>query len=399
MAGWGNQSAPRAANGWQHAGGWSQWQRDVHGNWQWAAAPPSSAWRSGHGAGSRLWQCKVCGSTNHSPKTCAVCGVRRSWADVVQAPASPVPASAGQATRHRLDELTSQLASLSVAAAPPPSSAAPPPTPSAPPVAPAATLQEIDPAVDKKAVQAKIKSLETALAAVPADEPDMADMLRARIQAQRQLIVQTKPLGARLDAARAALGRAQQRHDEATKALEAAQLLHASTAEDVGKLQVELRDLEQQVAHAPPDDPASAAGAATSAGHPDAATEQPPMQQVHLLLSKVLADMAGDAFAVPEHIAAAKEHVQMLYTGFKKTADAAQQARAAAAAVERGGAPTTRFSTKRPPPTATVASMVRHTGKQPPKGVIDSYFTKTRKVAMVDGKAVVFRQAPGRAAE
>ena len=337
------------------------------------------------------WTCKGCNTVCTSKNACTTCGMRRSWADAaraaVQAPPPALP-SAGQGTRAKLDELTAQLTSMAVV---PPSPPAAPATPVAPlPAAAVAPPPAAEPGgtPDRKAISAKITSFEAALAAVPPDEVEMAAMLRTKIQEQKNLLTQAKPLGARHDAAKAALARAQQRQAEAESAMAAAQQLHANTLVEVSTLQSELRDLERQLAQAPSEDspmPEAEPGAAST----------PPMTQVHTLLTKALTELSSDEYVIPEHVEAAKVHIQTLYDGFQKTAAAAKQARVAAAAAAKGTETTVRCSTKQHPPVPTVAAMIRHYGKQAPKGTIDCYFKKAKKTTLVDGKSVVFQHAPG----
>ena len=97
---------------------------DGDSSWKWDYS--TQDWvRSGSGSpsqaggGSRLWTCTVCKSTNHGPKACTVCGVKRSYAQVAAASVSPsgqqtttTPTTAPPAkssTRAQLDQIASTL--------------------------------------------------------------------------------------------------------------------------------------------------------------------------------------------------------------------------------------------------------------------------------------------------
>ena len=77
---------------------WQQWQSGHQSSW----GSPSGWGRDGQASStqSRLWTCKVCQSTNHSKMTCATCGCKRTWSDLVQGQKPPQqrtkpPAAAG----------------------------------------------------------------------------------------------------------------------------------------------------------------------------------------------------------------------------------------------------------------------------------------------------------------
>ena len=230
-----------------------QWKQDPGGQWHWVGQPylqssGGSAWNLKKDA--RVWTCTHCKSNNHSPKTCATCGLKRTYAQVAGSPpradtssATPAPwaqpsPSGGALVRQQLEQLTAKLTAVTNENTEPFSRAAAPAAP-------------VLPLLDKKEVVAQIKSLEAALAALPASEECIASSLQQRIAALKQQLGATKPLGARLDAARDALRRAHTRYQVAQAAEETARALAVATAADVAKVEADVSALESELARAP----------------------------------------------------------------------------------------------------------------------------------------------------
>eukprot|EP00973_Karenia_brevis_P042350 5862250-Karenia_brevis.AAC.1 len=53
-----------------------EWKMDPFGKWRYVGR--------GGTKGLRIWQCKGCGSSNHTRNACSTCGMWRSWAEVVK---------------------------------------------------------------------------------------------------------------------------------------------------------------------------------------------------------------------------------------------------------------------------------------------------------------------------
>ena len=110
---------------------------------QWRAQPQQQQYSSSGWGGSagpqqaRVWSCKVCKSSNHSKKTCATCGCKRTWSDVVAGPpaagaqrverpnagtmdpprpAATAAATQGQSTREQLNVIMAKLEEATLAA-------------------------------------------------------------------------------------------------------------------------------------------------------------------------------------------------------------------------------------------------------------------------------------------
>ena len=352
---------------------WAGWYRDAQHNWQYspphggAQAPP----------GGRQWTCSKCKSTNTSPKTCATCGLKRSYGDVARAaanPAHPVAAPAAHAqqnpVRSQLNTLTESLARIHS------SGVATRDAPVA--TLAAATARRAGETATKAQLQTRIKQLEAALGALPEDIEDIAEereSIAARIASAKRELHGSKPIGARIDGARAALQRARQRQEDAAQALAAAQLLNGDATTEVADLEEQLHDLEMSLADGSDmmdDEPA------------------PPASKAYEILQQMIGHLKADACVPPGHVQAATDHVQKLFDGFRLTLAHADAARAATACA----APATaerRHSVKGPPLTATAprpsGPLVRHSGKQPRKELITDFFT-AKKVVKVVGKDV-----------
>ncbi|CAK0855188.1 unnamed protein product [Prorocentrum cordatum] len=280
-------------------------------------------------------------------KSCATCGVKRTYSDVARsapenAPrdggrspqsgetrgAAPPP-KAGQSTRDQLTAITTKLVEAQqqvVQQAPPPAAPAEP--------------------GDTKATLAQIKKLEGSLAEILEDEETLKEAILQRIAAKKQLLAAGKPVGARVDQARAALTRAQGRQADAQAAIDAAVALKQVADAEAVQYAKEVADLEQQLVHAPPP--------------PAPELAEAPVAQVQRLLSGMISELRDDEYVDPAHVEAATQHCQRLVEGF------------------------TGKQPLGPPPASTY---IRMNGKQPPKRLITDHFRVIKTVAKVPSKA------------
>ena len=125
--------------------------------------------------GDKWWKCKNCATDNKSKTACAICGLRRSYADVAkraadQSPQKGADGKQGNAVRQHLEEVAFKLAAVAAG------------RDSHQPV----EVQAND--VDFKADKAKLAKLEAALRAVLENDEDFAND-RASITAK---IAETK---------------------------------------------------------------------------------------------------------------------------------------------------------------------------------------------------------------
>ena len=195
MSSWGQSwGSQQGYNGWS-------WH---HGSWD----------RRGNGMhGDKWWKCKNCAADNKSKTACAICGLRRSYADVAKqavdrSPKKGADGKQGNPVRQHLEEVASKLAAVAAGRD----------------THQPSDVQAND--LDVKAGKAKLAKLEAALRAMPEDDEDFANERNAittKIAETKAGMAENRPIGARIDAARQRLTRAQQRAKEAAAALEMAQ--------------------------------------------------------------------------------------------------------------------------------------------------------------------------------
>ena len=191
MSSWGQSwGSQQGYNGWSwHHGSWDKRGNGVHGD--------------------KWWKCKNCAADNKSKTAC----VRQHLEEV----ASKLAAEAARRDSHQpMDVQTNEL--------------------------------------DLKAGKAKLAKLEAALRAMPVDDEDFANernAITAKIAETKAGMAENKPIGARIDAARRRLTRAQQRAKEAAAALEMAQRVVEESDVEIACIECELHDLEAALAHAP----------------------------------------------------------------------------------------------------------------------------------------------------
>ena len=350
---------------------WAGWFLDAQHNWQYSQphrgasqAPP----------GPRQWTCNQCKCTNTSPKTCSTCGLKRSYGDVARAaanaaapPAAPTVAAQQNTVRSQLNNLTESLANIHIDTMR--SAGTTKATPEPPP---ARRVGEATPT--KNQLQARVKQLEAALSALPEDVEDLAaerESIAARLEGARRELRGSRPIGARIDGARAALQRSKKRQEDAAQALAAAQLLNGEAAAEVADLEEQLHDLEMSLA--------------VGTDMTDDETAQP-ASKAYEILQQMIEHLKEDSCVQPGHVQAATDHVQKLFDGFRLTKEHADAARAAAANAPAAAAER-RHSVKGPPMVRPVARasgpLVRHHGKQPRKELITDYFSKKRVITVV----------------
>ena len=105
-----------------------------------------------------------------------------------------------------------------------------------------------------RACKANLTKLEAALRAMPEDDEDFATdraAIAAKIAETKSSMAENKPMGARIDAARGRLTRAQQRAKEASEALDKGQRVVAESDVEIACIERELHDLEAAPAHDP----------------------------------------------------------------------------------------------------------------------------------------------------
>ena len=177
-----------------------------------------------------------------------------------------------------------------------------------------------------------------------------------RIADMKRSLIQSKPIGARLDSSRAFVKRCQDRRDAALSAL----TLARSTVEESEIALAEglsfLSALEAEMA--PPDPAMSISG-------PDS------LESMATSLSRVIAEMKSACAIPPELIAETEMHMQHLMTGVRTIADTAsrqaapqQQAASAAAPLWTAGVCAPAPRTQKPKAAATPARRTRIVGKQ-----------------------------------
>ena len=370
----------------RHPSVMSGWQSAAPSSWQGGGWGASSGWGGWHKAsdgasqGKRVWQCSVCKASNYSKATCATCGCRRTWSDVAQSgnanhasqprsgmgrsPAAPpgdptASRSQGQTTREQLNQLTASLASAtSLALAPTPVSA-----------------KSIGVA-DQKEVKATIKQTEATLAATHECDTEIRDILTARLVALKATLEDARPVGARLDQARAATARARSRLADAVAAEEAARALQIVANAEILAGERDVAELERQLA-------LQSTVAATPTATVPAETGASTMDQVQRLLSSLIKTLSDDPFVPAEQVTHATTHVTDLLKGFQRVAHEAQTMKQAAAAaalfrVESTSSAATCIG-RAPRLGEPDAPTERHFKKSPPKRLITDHFRTDKK--------------------
>ena len=140
--------------------------------------------------GDKWWKCKNCAADNKSKTACAICGLRRSYADVAavdQSPKKGGDGKQGNTVRQHLEEVASKLAAAAAG------------RDSHQPM----DVQTND--LDFKTGKAKLAKLEAALRAMPEDDEDFANERNAittKIAETKAGMAENKPIGARITSRR-----------------------------------------------------------------------------------------------------------------------------------------------------------------------------------------------------
>ena len=183
-----------------------------------------------------------------------------------------------------------------------------------------------------------------------------------------------RPVGARLDQARAAAARARSRREDAIAAAEAARALQIAAEAEILAAEQDVVELERQLA-------LHSTAAATSTPPMAAATCASSMDQVQMLLAGLIKNLSDDPFVPADQVHHTTIHVSELLKGFHIVAQEAHNMKHAAEAAARG-APSHRIEGKQPQPAPpAVGESVRHVGKQAPKRLITDHFKSVKKVA------------------
>lgn len=357
------------------------WANSKHGYgydkaWSWPShyggGGAQAQWSQGQpdAPSGRSWQCSVCQANNNAPKTCAKCGCRRLYADAAKAAIGPKqgaqpppPPSAGQSTRTQLENLTKRLNAIG----PHGDAAVQAPTPAVYSVAtpPPEEIMPIVP-VDKKATKERIRSLEATLSTLSPADQDLKGIIADKIAAAKAEISACRPLGARVDQARSALVRAQQRDAEAQSAVEAAIQLQQTTAAGVVSIERDLQELELELLNAPAPPPVEVT----------AATAESAMCEAQKYLGQMLSMLKTDQHVDPQHVESAMGYVNQLFVGYRQTMVEAKRAKEAAAVAANGGQPVRRIVGKTDAAIVLpkVAPLMRNYGKLPLKRRVNSVF-------------------------
>ena len=328
-----------------YANSGGKWMQSKDGGWYWHGAPSSTSnsWAS--------WTCQNCNQTNWVPKQkCSQCGMKKSWAQVVAQPPTP-PQQAGNGKsvnpiQSQLEKVSILLQRVTPEAADAPTQSAPSPQHQSTPATPTRTQ-----------IVAMIKSAEASLACLSEDDifAEQRQALTDKIASLRQDIVDAKPIGARIDGARAFLSRAQERRENAANAMEIAKAAMEAADEEIDKVTQELLDLESALAKAP-QPPASDSPLDALASH----------------LEVVLAELSVKDALLPEQLQNCQEHARTLLEGMRKSYGVAK-----ANLGEDPGMPRRRMRGKHTPlsqiPTYEDIRM-RQFGKQAPKRTMMDYF-------------------------
>ena len=206
------------------------------------------------------WQCAWCQSKNATGKTkCAGCGLRRSAKKVAaNAPsAEPLtaekrPATSQNKTRQDMDKVVALLQQAAPSPVTPSVTSATTTTEASPKEASTSTAAGIPstglPKDKMNAIRGRVNSLEETLKLIP----DSDDFIKAREDIQTRLdmakseLRNARPLGARIDAARVALQKAQQRTAQAKEATELAIQIHAKAVAEEEETSAQLTTLEKE---------------------------------------------------------------------------------------------------------------------------------------------------------
>ena len=177
------------------------WKQDPAGKWHYIRG---NAGGGGKHASSRLWTCVGCRSTNHSKNACSTCGMRRSWAEMATGQSQPStlqPPPAPTVTQNPVSAKLGQVAeklhqNIVTQSDPNPAATNTPPGQAD---GGAQTNNGTGQQQDRAAIQASIKSIENAIAALSGDEfSEHRSVLQGQIEAKKKSLIAAKPIGQKL---------------------------------------------------------------------------------------------------------------------------------------------------------------------------------------------------------
>ena len=249
--------------------------------------------------------------------------MRRSYADAAAsaaaAPASPSmpaspPSTAGPVkVAEQIAQVTSRLMGATL-----PQPAVP--TPQVQVVMPVATAQPTS-----AQLRAEIKQLEASAAGLQGDGVKISrDSVLAQIAEKKRLIIETQPIGQRLDGARAVLERSRKRRVQAEETLLLAQKALQDASAEESKLSAELAELETMA----------------GPGGQQPMESDDAVQSLKGHLTSVLQHLNDGQCVDPALILVAETHSAQLLEGFRVTLEQAAKAK------EQGDEPTHRIRGK-----------------------------------------------------
>lgn len=222
----------------------------------WGQQRGSADWgsRAGEGStalwwhGQQWWSCGICsGWCTAETKKCNRCGCKKSWAQI--AAQQPAGSGSGDQALHARDahlaavskgtEIRQQLVQLQGRALP---LAANSPEPASKHVEDDAAHLEVGKVISQ---------LKASLAALPPGDAcaDVRASITQRIEELRKQASRTKPVGAQLDACKAAISRARKRREEAEDLIALSQVVRAEAQEEEERLCQELAEIQARVPH------------------------------------------------------------------------------------------------------------------------------------------------------
>jgi len=200
------------------------------------------------------------------------------------------------------------------------------------------------------AAKARVKSLEETIKILPAG-PDFdaaRTEMQSRLETAKRDVNKCKPLGARIDAARLALARSQQRVSQAAEAAKLAVEVHNAAISEEEELTKSLAELEKEWTESAIEDSSSdgmVLGLKTSLG-------------------TVMKSLKARPGIQEEHIAAAQEQFELLLSGIVKTIAAAEVAASKCPIQVEISTPKSKHSTEADWQAAIATK--RHRTKEPP---------------------------------
>ena len=251
------------------------------------------------------WTCNLCGCDNwanwgsvKSCRSCKTCGGKKSYSQTVSGSAARhattnIPASSSNPINQKLESIAALLQEA------------------APKASTYVDLQKYSASAEGNAVlmaskhctTTEITVLEDTLNKLPA-ESDLRASIEAQIAAKKRLIIESKPVGARLDACKLALMRADRRKEQAREAVSLAQATLISAEEEHAKLAIDLTQLEAAV---------SSQVEASSPGENMSSA----MEAVQGGFNLLLGQLKGCDGAQEEHIKEAEKRMTELFMGMQ----------------------------------------------------------------------------------